>query len=466
MAELTYPSPPSDQFSTYEPSDSEPWDLKRVNHLQRRLGFGPTYDRMEKMLKQTPSEAIASMLDFDESVDPFAGVLEQMEGLFTIKSSEDAARWWIHRMIYTPNPAQEKVALFWHSHFATSGAKVERGIWMQNQIELFRLRGMGSFKELVVSIQRDPAMLVWLDGRTNRKGKPNENFAREVMELFTLGVGNYSEDDIKQLARAFTGWQINGDDAKFEKSQFDDGEKEAFGQKGSYDAIAAIELILAQPAAPRFLSKRLLRGFVNPQPTDEQIEHYAQRLTSNEWNIRATLHEILSSRMFYSEWAYRSKIKSPVELAVGSVLVMGGKVNTQFLREQLAKMGQSLLFPPNVKGWDGEEAWINANTVLQRFNLGMALATQRQENEFARRADLDSWIKKLGAQKASDVVEAYGRMMLDGQLDPQARASMIEFMNRNEKNEPTLFTPSPGMVNSRVRDMLHLMMSMPEYQLC
>jgi uncharacterized protein (DUF1800 family) len=309
-------------------------------------------------------------------------------------------------------------------------------------------------------------MLVWLDGRTNRKGKPNENFAREVMELFTLGVGNYSEDDIKQLARAFTGWQINGDDAKFEKSQFDDGEKEAFGQKGSYDAIVAIELILAQPAAPRFLSKRLLRGFVNPQPTDEQIEHYAQRLTSNEWNIRATLHEILSSRMFFSEWAYRSKIKSPVELAVGSVLVMGGKVNTQFLREQLAKMGQSLLFPPNVKGWDGEEAWINANTVLQRFNLGMALATQRQENEFARRADLDSWIKKLGAQKASDVVEAYARMMLDGQLDPQARASMIEFMNRNEKNEPTLFTPSPGMVNSRVRDMLHLMMSMPEYQLC
>jgi hypothetical protein len=140
-------------------------------------------------------------------------------------------------------------------------------------------------------------------------------------------------------------------------------------------------------------------------------------------------------------------------------------VNTQFVREEMAKMGQSLLFPPNVKGWDGEQTWINSNTVLGRFNVGMELSTQRRENEFARRSDLDAWMKKFGAQRAADVIQAYARMMLDGDLDQSARADLIEFMNRNEKNEPVLFSPTPEMVNTKVRGMLHLMMSMPEYQL-
>jgi uncharacterized protein (DUF1800 family) len=458
-------APPEDPFSPFVPDNSRPWDLHRVNHLLRRLGFGPSYDRMEKLLAMAPAAAIDSLLNYDPAVDPFAGVIEQMEGLFNLQSSEDVARWWIYRMIYSPNPAQEKLALFWHNHFATSGAKVGNGQYMHRQIELFRAKGIGSFRELLIEVAEDPAMLIWLDGRTNRKGKPNENFAREVMELFTLGVGNYTEADIKQLARAFTGWQIADQQSRFEPKLFDDGEKEVFGVKGSFDTASAISLILRQPAAPRFLARRLLRGYVHPEPTDEHVNYYAARLLKADWNIKTVLSEMTASRLFFYDWANRSKIKSPAELVIGSVLVLGGKVNTQFVREEMAKMGQSLLFPPNVKGWDGEQTWINSNTVLGRFNVGMELSTQRRENEFARRSDLDAWMKKFGAQRAADVIQAYARMMLDGDLDQSARADLIEFMNRNEKNEPVLFSPTPEMVNTKVRGMLHLMMSMPEYQL-
>src|SRR5438270_12294653 len=178
MQDVPSISPPSDPFSPYVPCNEQPWDLKRVNHLLRRVCFGPSYDRMEKMLKQSPSDAIDWLLDFDPTVDPFDGLLEQMEGLFNVKNPDEVGRWWVYRMIYSPNPAQEKIALFWHNHFATSAAKVENGTLMHNQIELFRKSGIGSFKDLVIQMQRDPAMLIWLDGRTNRKGKPNEHFAR------------------------------------------------------------------------------------------------------------------------------------------------------------------------------------------------------------------------------------------------------------------------------------------------
>src|SRR5439155_14032152 len=184
-------------------------------------------------------------------------------------------------------------------------------------------------------------------------------------------------DDVKQLARCVTGWRIEGEQGAFHKEYFDAGEKTVFGQKGNFDSKEAIDLILNRPAAPKFLARKMLREFVHPQPTDEQIAHYADRLLGNFWNIKTVLREMLASRMFFSEWSYRSKIKSQAELVIGSAIAMGGKPNMQFLREQMAKMGQDILFPRNVKGWGGEASWINSNTVLVRFNFGMSIATGR-----------------------------------------------------------------------------------------
>jgi uncharacterized protein (DUF1800 family) len=459
------PQPPSDPFAPFSATADEPWNLRRACHLLRRAGFGPTDKMLGAMLKQSPSDAVDSLFAFDVADDPFNGMIEQMEGLFNLNQVESVQRWWIYRMLNTPRPLQEKLALFWHNRFATSAAKVENGLFMHNHIELFRQKGLGSFRDLLVAVTKDPAMLIWLDGRTNRKGKANENYGREIMELFTLGVGNYTEQDVKELARAFTGWQINGNESALNEKLFDDGEKTIFGVKGKFGAEQAIDLILKQPAASKFLARKMLRAFVHPTPADEHVAHYASRLVDSDWTINTVLREMLGSRLFFSDFAYRSKIKSPAEMAVGAALMVGGKVNAQFLREEMGKMGQNLLYPPNVKGWDGEQAWINSNTVLVRFNLGLSLATQRRDNEFARRTDFEAYLKQNNIKTAADVIDYYGRLMFDGRLPTEDRAELIEYMNRNERNEPAQFVLNGGTINSKVRGVLHLMMSMPEYQL-
>ncbi len=462
----TSPVPPDKQFDEYQPSDEMPWNAQRVGHLLRRAGFGPTYARQQTMLKQLPAEAISSIIDFDPKVDPFDGMLEQMEGLFNLKEVEAAQRWWVHRMMYTPHPLQEKMALFWHNRFATSAAKVGDGYFMHQMIELFRQQGLGNFRDLVVAVSRDPAMLVWLDGQSNRKGKPNENFGRELMELFTLGVGNYTEHDVKQVSRCFTGWTISYQDRKgiFDPKKFDEAEKEIFGKTGKFDASAAIDLILQQPSAPKHLAKKILVEFVHPEPTQEQIDHYASRLIEQKWEVRPVMKEIFSSRMFFSDWAYRSKIKSPCELCIGVALAIGGIPNTQFLRESMGRMGQPLLYPPSVKGWDGGEDWINANTVLQRFNFGMYAVTQRRD-EFARHTDFEKWFGDHDIKTSAQVMDYYGSILLDGKIRPEMRSELIDYMNRGERNERIVFTMKPQLINTKVKGVLHLLTTSPEFQL-
>lgn len=461
MADTSIPIP-SDPFAPYGPSGSDPWNLQKASHLLRRITFGPTKQKLETVLKQTPAQAIDSLLDFDPQFDPFGDMIERLEGLVNLDSGENVQKWWVYRMIYSTQPAQEKVALFWHNRFATSIFKVGNGYYMAGQIDLFRRNGLGSFRDLLNQVTRDPAMLVWLDGQTNRKGKPNENYAREIMELFALGIGHYTERDVQELARAFTGWSIRNGQGFFDPKQFDDGEKEIFGENGKFDSAGAIDLILQHPEASRFLSRKLLKEFVHPDPSDEFITHYAKMLVSENWQIKPVLKSMLGSRLFFSDWAYRSKIKSPAEIAIGGALAVGGKINMEFVRQSMSRMGQSICYPPNVKGWDGEQTWINANTVLVRFNYGMTLATQR---EFAKRTDVESMLQSNGITSPEAVINHYSTVLLDGSIKPQERLKFLVYMDRNEKNEYVAFKLNASTINTKVRGLIHLMMSMPEYQL-
>jgi uncharacterized protein (DUF1800 family) len=358
------------------------------------------------------------------------------------------------------------MALFWHNRFATSAAKVGDGYFMHQMIELFRQQGLGNYRDLVVAVSRDPAMLIWLDGQNNKRGKANENFGRELMELFTLGVGNYTEQDVKQISRCFTGWTVSYQERKgiFEQRKFDAGEKTIFGETGDFDGAGAIDLILKQPAAPKYLAKKMLIEFVHPEPTQEQIDHYASRLIALKWELRPVMKEIFSSRLFFSDWTYRSKIKSPCEVVIGTALALGGIPNTQVLRESMGRMGQPLLFPPSVKGWDGGEDWINANTVLQRFNFGMYAATQRRE-EFARRSELEKWFGEHQIRSASDVINYYASIMLDSHIRPEMRSELLDYMDRGERNERMVFVMKPQTINTKVRGVLHLFTTSPEFQL-
>lgn len=455
---------PSDPFGEYVPSAGDPWDLRKAGHLLRRTAFGANDLRLATTLSKSPKQAIADLFDFDPKQDPLNDLLEQLQGFVTFKDIKAAQEWWFYRMLYTTRPLQERVALFWHGRLTSSAGKVDSANLMSGQIDLYRQQGLGSFRDLLAEAGQDPAMLIWLDGQYNRKGKPNENYAREVMELFSLGIGTYTEDDVKQLARAFTGWQVRGGRAVFNKGLFDDGTKHIFGQAGDFDSESAVDLILRQPSASPFLSGHLLREFVHPDPSDEMVKHYADRLLVTKWDLKGVLREMLSSRLFFSDWAYRSRIKSPVELAVGAVTALGGKVNTSFLREQTAKMGQNLLFPPNVKGWDGGEEWINANTVLLRFNFGEALATQRN-GEFARKSDMEKWLLQNGIKTSGDIVDHYAKLLLDGNLSGNVRAELVKYMDHGTKNEPKPFVLEKDSLNDKVRGLLHLLMAMPEFQL-
>jgi uncharacterized protein (DUF1800 family) len=477
MAEITLPS---SAFEPYVPDASNPWDLRKVGHLYRRAGFGLPWNAIHQKATLSPGQCADELLNYDPNVDPFAELYEQVEGLVLFSRAETAQAWWFHRMVNTPNPMQEKVALFWHNRFATSLAKVDRPEWMHQQIELFRRKGLGSFRELLLEVTRDPAMLVWLDGRESHRGKPNENYAREIMELFTLGPGNYQEADIKELARAFTGWRIDYGSSSsmmsmamtgptvargvLDPKQWDDGPKTIFGKTGKFGATEAIDLILAQPGAPRFLATKMLKEFVCPEPPKQAVDHYAARLLANKWEIKPVLREMFLSKWFYSDDVYRSKIKSPVELCVGAALALGGKVNDTFLRDSAAKMGQTLLYPPNVKGWDGQEAWINANTVLVRFNYGMRLASQRQD-EFAKRSDFQGWLTRANVRDANDVLNYYATTLLDANIPVADRTEMLDFLNKGTKNEPKPFALTPETISTKVRGLVHLLMSTPEYQL-
>ena len=456
--------PPKDQF---EPFDS-PLEDRWVNHLFRRAAFGPSVEQLDQWKDKKPSDVLDWLMDYDPADDPMAKEFESLVGFINTNSPQPIQEWWLHRMLISGHPMQEKIALFWHGRFATSLGKIEQPMLMHQQLDLFRRMGMGNYRKFLVALGHDPAMLIWLDGRFNRKGKPNENYGRELMELFTLGIGNYTEQDVKELARCFTGWQLKEGKPVFTPEQFDSGEKKVLGQTGKFDSESAVDVILDQPAAPKFLARKVLAEFVHPQPTDEQVEHYASRLLANKWELKPVFREILSSRMFFSDWAYRSKIKSPVELVIGACRAIGGIASRSFLREQTSKMGQTLLYPPSVKGWDGQEMWINANTVLLRFNVGLALAEQRN-NEFAKRSEMETWLSSHNIRTPAQAIDHFARVLLDGNLAPDARQKLLDYMNRDNKgksNESMMMNMmATQSVNPKLRGMLHLMMSMPEYQL-
>lgn len=456
--------PSAEAFQAYSPTADRPFDDRRVAHLLRRAGFGATSERIKQFSGKSPADAISWLFDYSTDNDPLNDRLEDLQGLITLKKIDTEQEWCLFRMVYTPQPLQEKMALVWHNHFATSASKVDQPNFMHLQMELFRAMGLGSFRDLLVAVSRDPAMLIWLDGRGSHKGKPNENFAREVMELFTLGVGNYSEQDVQELSRAFTGWNINGGKGNFNPKAFDDTPKTVFGKTGPLDAEGAIDLILSQPAAPKHISRRLLKDFIHPNPTPKQIDHYAARLIDTKWDIKTTLREMISSEMFFSDWAYRSKIKSPIELVVGATVAVGGKANMKFLRDTTTLMGQNILFPPNVKGWDGQEVWINSTTVLLRFNFGLSLSTQHAD-EFVRRSKIESGLLEAKATTGEQVIDYFARLLLDGQVSQKMRSELADYLTlaANGKKQP--FILKDDKPNDKVRGLMHLMMSTPEYQL-
>ncbi len=274
--------------------------------------------------------------------------------------------WWLQEMATTPSPVTEKLTLFWHGHFVSGQSKVKSAQLMYRQNALLRREALGNFATLLHDIARDPAMLRYLDTAGSRKGEANENFAREVMELFTLGEGHYSEQDIREAARAFTGWQLHPDSGEpaFRPRRYDDGTKTVLGRSGKLDGDAVLDILLAQPATARFITRKLWLYLVSPTPDEATVKRLAADF-ARDYQIKPLVRALLLTPAFWHSSG--QQVKSPVELTVGTVATFGITVSDwQALAVQNRRLGQDLFDPPNVRGWPGGDAWVNSDSLLLR----------------------------------------------------------------------------------------------------
>src|SRR5947209_5316833 len=298
-------------WAPYKPSDKAPWDVRRAGHLYRRAGFGATAAELEAALADGPEATLGRLLrggprqaEFDAQMAPLAQTIARSN------NAQQLSAWWLARMLYGPHPLREKLTLFWHNHFATSNAKVQNARLMLGQNELMRRHALGNFATLLRDMSTDPAMMVWLDTRDSRKGNPNENYARELMELFSLGIGHYTEEDVREAARAFTGWEVRGALAHFNKSRHDGGAKTVLGRTGRWQGEDIVRICLGQKAAAPFITAKLYRFLVSETvpATPELIRPLADQFRKSDYDFGGLVKTVLSSNFFFSPAVYRTRV--------------------------------------------------------------------------------------------------------------------------------------------------------------
>ncbi|MEO7719440.1 MAG: DUF1800 domain-containing protein, partial [Capsulimonas sp.] len=349
-------------------------ETAKMGHLLRRAGFGARPEEWETYARLGVAGTTDALLHPERAPDRLAALLKEIDGDFVDFHNMDSVKmWWLYRIAHTQRPLEEKMTLFWHNHFATANYKVDNPGWMWKQNELFRTQALGNFRTMLKAVSRDPAMLVWLDGSENRKGKPNENYGRELLELFTMGVhGGYTEQDVKEAARAFTGWRLDRDAStfSFDAGQHDDGPKTFLGQTGNFNGDDIIDIVARHPSTARFLCTKLYKFFIDDNPTPASTAPFEKVYFNSGYDIRSVVGAMLTSSAFYSATAMYSKIKSPVEMVMTTVRTMDVPMSAlNYLPGTLRSMGQDLFNPPNVKGWTEGQTWMNTMTLMARVNF-------------------------------------------------------------------------------------------------
>jgi len=516
--------------ATFRASLEPVWGPDEAAHLLRRAGFGGTPEQIEYLVRMGRDDAVDYLVDYEKIPigDPPYPIgendtrplerrlladlspeersqIQNMIRRLNDRHMESVRDWWIRRMIVTNRPLQEKMTLFWHGHFTSEYRKVRNWRQMYEQNDFLRENALGDFETLLIGISKDPAMLRYLDNARNVKTSPNENYARELMELFSLGEGEYSERDIKEAARAFTGWGVDPDGFRFYPRFHDFGTKTFFGRKGRLDGEDVVKMILRHPNASRFMARNLLEFFVYRDPEEDAVEDLARIIRDEDFVFKGVIRQLLRSDEFYSERARFSLIKSPVELAVGSVRALQiDTVNPRGLFNACREMGQVLFQPPNVKGWDSGQRWITSNTLFARYNFGRKLMgeTRRRGRTLAgRMADLASpengpatgggmammdemrmrptlaqisgstvattvydprpVLERFELHTAEEITDHYVRRLLQRSISQERRQVLVEALSPASRP----FQRNARDAAERIRALLTLIMSMPEFQL-
>jgi uncharacterized protein (DUF1800 family) len=417
-------------WAPYVPDKKAPWDLRRVVHLHRRAGFAATWDEIQRDLADGPAASTDRLLAgkcrmqgvseaFEKDAAALAdaavaaGDAERLGG--GGGAAEHLKGWWIYRMLFGPDPLTERLTLMWHSHFATSNQKVESAAAMRRQNEVFRKHARAPFAEMLHAAVRDPALLVFLDAPANRKGHPNENLARELMELFTLGIGHYSENDIQEAARALTGWSVGPAGFREVPREHDDGTKTILGRTGRWHGDDFIKMLLEHPATSERLAWRvgqLLLG--EGVATAAQQRALAEGLRRHDLDVGWAVATVLRSGAFFAESNLATQVRGPVEYLVGAARALecfDSPPSTLALADWAARLGQDLFYPPNVGGWAGGRAWLTTGAIISRANYAAALVGG--ELTAGRPLDVLALARRHGrGRDVDDLIAFYSQLLL------------------------------------------------------
>ncbi|MEM7308299.1 MAG: DUF1800 domain-containing protein [Planctomycetota bacterium] len=476
-------------LAPFRATTDDPWDREKAAHLARRAGFGAGPDELQQLVELGPEAAVDRYADFGptdphveaelRSVGSELDIAHERVGSYGAAASNRIRRWWLFRMVHGRQPLQEKLTLFWHDHFACQETKVVRTRLLVQQNELFRKHAGGPFRELVREVARNPAMLVFLDNRLSEARNPNENWARELLELFTLGVDRYTQRDVTELARVFTGWttpKLDSNEFAFRPDLHDPGDKELFGERiegrageaGIGEGLDAIDRLLAHPDCARFLAGKLLAWFASAQPPAEVVDELADALRGSDFSIREALRTLFRSAWFYAPENRFALYRNPVELVVGVARALGlQNAHLAELERYCLRMGMELFEPPSVAGWSHGEAWAQTGSVAPRFDFAIGVS---QLPHAARRVTGRASIhldELAGEGLRGDVlvpsalVQAVAQRVLEQPLAAEKEQALVAYLNEGEP-QPEDAKAARRWRRERIRACIHLILTAPE----
>ena len=464
-------------------------DLALFAHLMRRAGFSATRDELESCVEQGYEATVDELLTPGDPGNMPDDIIRRYHvDQNELRQLDGAGAYWIYRMITTQNPLEEKIALFWHGLFATGYAKLNQARTLLNQIDMFRSSGLGSFRDLLVDLSKDPAMIIWLDNNENHNGAINENYGRELLELFSMGIGNYSEDDIKDCARAFTGWTLRNQEYmamraskdsiwpygriawhyQYREDDHDSGNKRFLGEQGDFNGDDIVDIIVRQDATAQFLATRLFQFFAADSIDSEGesvIEDMIKAYFDSNYEVSSVLRVLFNSEYFKSNNARYARVKGPVESVVGTARMAGSysepTLDVHGLWAQAMFMGQGLLAPPTVEGWHEGTEWIDSGSLVERVNFAT------KEFGDPNKSGVSNIIEKLsqrgnGTFDSEALVDSCLDLIGPIQVEERTREGLIEFAHAlGEVN----LKDSGSVERQKVADTLSMIASTREYQL-
>ena len=446
-------SDPDRAWAPYEPSPKRPWNLRGAAHLLRRAGFGPSWGELKRALSDGPQRTVDRLLRPDADVASFNRAHDNDEVVAAGSGSAEPLRaWWLRRMIETPHPLLEKMTLFWHDFFATSAARVPRGSLMSQHVQLLRAGALGDFQTLLGGVAHDRATLLSLGAAANRKASPDEHFARQLLERYTVGPGNYSPKDVREAARALTGWVVLRSRLRYFARDHDDGAKTVLGHTGKLTDEDVVRITARHPATARTVVRRLYRWLVSEadEPNDGLVTPLAESF-ARDLDVARLAETMLRSNLFFSPAAYRRRVRRPVEFALAIVRGLDGSAATTPLAGHLADLGENLLYPPTLSGWAGGRHWINRATLIGRTNLATALLSG--SGPYGGKLDPGAVARRHGHGDARGAE----RFLADLFLQPDPADGIVEELGKQ--------VPAEGDLSHRLRQFTDLLVTLPEFHL-